>query len=215
MLNNLIKKIKSATGVFADKKMFSVFIGAGASCPCLYFFNITKDLKNADAFIWDNPDEKNLPNSNLNNGIFIYAHGDLDRLESFYYTKESIRKYISDRLWNKFSVNSKLTYFHVCFGSQIIANNNTLRNKFPYWVSYSGEIIVLKSTKFPELEEFYKDLLNEILNAAFKAQSPMELELLIKEINRNMKGKIRLQNNLRNMLIATIGNNMQYITHSA
>jgi hypothetical protein len=214
MFENLIKRLQTVKSSFSEKKIFSVFIGQAISCPCIYFYNFSKEVKNADTFLWGDPNQIDLPITNLQNGLFIYAHGDLRQLESFYWTQTGVKKFISDKIWQKFSRNPKLTYFHVCYGSQIIKNNRLLSAKFPYWVSYAGEIVVLRSSKVPELEVFYKDLIMKTYEVAFKAQSPQDFQTLIMEAHHSMKANIKLHRRLSNMLVATLGNNMQNITHS-
>ncbi len=212
MITILKDKFKSFS--FGTKRIPSIFFGEPTECPCVRYYKLSSSIKNSEPFLWRNPETIKLPSIKSERNIFIFAHGERKSYTCFYYNNDYHKRYIQDETWKSFSVVPGLTYFHVCYGSIILKRNAILREKFPSWVSYSDEIIAIKSSKLPEIDILTKNILAATYKAALVAKSPKELQEKIIEIHEGLKTQITNADRVSNTLIAFLGYNMSKLTYS-
>ena len=177
-MSNILSTLKD----LLNKKPVSLFISNSYRCPNYDLFLLNQNSKEANSILLIDTNSidtiNKLSKIRRTRNMMLYVHGNKVELKCFYrdLKNEVENDIFIENKWFKFvgKLQGNL-YFHVCFGSQIIIQNEDLRKTFPNWVSYSNSVSSIH-TSIPIIKEINRNLFNSISIAVSQRRNALALK---------------------------------------
>lgn len=207
--------------VYRKKTLFLSFSNS-SSCPCYLTYCTIKKNGFPKSLNVTRVDELKIINKTKGlKNLIVYVHGDKKNL-NFYLRCDSgeINKLrIENQLWEIFKDIDGVTYFHSCYGAEILQHiNNTNKNPIKKWVSYSDEVYNLYHSNV-EVMNLFNKLQIRICDIVSMNKSPLSLYESIKSIHYELKSDLMdIKNNngkiKHRFIIQYIGRNIKRLKSS-